>query len=233
MSLGCHFLDGCYDEFRHNTKRWPSTYALTMNSAANSELCHHTAKGFSTDNGPHTLADPSSLNPEAAARSGGQLAATNGLRQCKASVFEGGIRVPSFIAWPKMMGGLGGGANRRTGHVTSSLDFMATVNEIIGVPYPKVSWTVDSKSVLPLLDGRCGAFSCTLCLPLSVYVCLQWLSMSVFNGYRCLSPMVIDVSLQWLSMSLSNGYRCLFMSDYLCLPLLCLPLPVYVCLQDV
>lgn len=86
---------------------------------------------FSTDNGPHTLADSNSLNPEAAARSGGQLAATNGLRQCKASVFEGGIRVPGFIAWPAVLGS----THKRTSHVSSSLDFMATVNEILGLEY--------------------------------------------------------------------------------------------------
>lgn len=28
------------------------------------------------------------------------LTATNGLRQCKGSVFEGGIRVPGFVRWP-------------------------------------------------------------------------------------------------------------------------------------
>jgi arylsulfatase A len=111
---------------------------------------HNTMVWFSTDNGPHTLADPASLNPEAAARSGGQLAATNGLRQCKASVFEGGIRVPGFIAWPQALGS----AHKRTAHVSSSLDFMATVNEILGLEYPQPTWTVDSKSLLPLIDGR-------------------------------------------------------------------------------
>eukprot|EP00038_Savillea_parva_P010847 m.193237 g.193237 ORF g.193237 m.193237 type:complete len:584 (-) comp18878_c0_seq1:120-1871(-) len=104
---------------------------------------------FSTDNGPHTLPDSYSLNPQASARSGGQLAATNGLRQCKASVFEGGIRVPGFIVWPARLGT----THRRSTHLTSSLDFMATVNDIVGLPYPRPTWTVDSKSVLPILDG--------------------------------------------------------------------------------
>ena len=31
---------------------------------------------------------------------------------------------------------------------------MATVNEILGIEYPKREWKVDSKSLLPLLDGR-------------------------------------------------------------------------------
>ena len=105
---------------------------------------------FATDNGPHTVADPASLNPESSARSGGQLAATNGLRQCKASVFEGGIRVPGFIHYPKLLGA----ASKRTSHVASSLDFFATVSEILGVPHPRPEWRLDSKSLLPLLDGR-------------------------------------------------------------------------------
>ena len=110
---------------------------------------------FTTDNGPHTLADHYSLDPQASARSGGQLCATNGLRQCKASVFEGGIRVPSFIHWPMGITTFEGGA--RTSYVASSLDFMATVNDILNLRYPEPTWTVDSKSLLPLLQGKLGA----------------------------------------------------------------------------
>lgn len=47
-----------------------------------------------------------------------------------------------------------GGVHRRTSHVTSSLDLMATLNDILGLDYPNPHWTVDSKSLLPLLDGR-------------------------------------------------------------------------------
>lgn len=104
---------------------------------------------FSTDNGPHTIADKASLNPLASARSGGQLAATNGLRQCKASVFEGGIRVPGFIVWPALLGKSHG----RSSHLSSSLDFMATVTDILGLSYPQPTWALDSKSLLPILNG--------------------------------------------------------------------------------
>ena len=55
-------------------------------NTASSKFENNTMVWFTTDNGPHTLKDRYSLNPEAAARSGGQLCATNGLRQCKASV---------------------------------------------------------------------------------------------------------------------------------------------------
>lgn len=44
--------------------------------------------------------------------------------------------------------------HKRTTYLASSLDFMATVSEILGVEYPRPEWTVDSKSLLPLLDGR-------------------------------------------------------------------------------
>lgn len=70
---------------------------------------------------------------------------------CHSSVFEGGIRVPGFIAWPGLMGPTHMG---HTSYVASSLDFMATVNDILGLEYPKPGWKVDSKSLLPLLDGR-------------------------------------------------------------------------------
>ena len=115
---------------------------------------NNTMVWFTTDNGPHTLKDPYSLRPEAAARSGGQLCATNGLRQCKASVFEGGIRVPSFVHWPLGITRFSAGA--RTSYVASSLDFMATVNDVLGLEYPEPTWTVDSKSLLPLLRGELG-----------------------------------------------------------------------------
>lgn len=47
-----------------------------------------------------------------------------------------------------------GEEHKRTAHISSSLDFFATVSEILGVPHPKPRWRMDSKSLLPLLDGR-------------------------------------------------------------------------------
>ena len=58
--------------------------------------------------------------------------------------------MPGFISWPALLGS----KHQESWHVTSSLDFMATVNDILGIPYPKPNFTVDSKSLLPLLDGR-------------------------------------------------------------------------------
>merc|ERR1711937_230703 len=49
---------------------------------------------YTHDNGAHTSKRPS-----------GQLSASNGLRQCKASVFEGGIRVGGFVHWPQVIQG--------------------------------------------------------------------------------------------------------------------------------
>ena len=47
-----------------------------------------------------------------------------------------------------------GSTHKRTSHISSSLDLMATLNDILGLEYPNPQWTVDSKSLLPLLDGR-------------------------------------------------------------------------------
>jgi len=92
---------------------------------------------FTTDNGPHTKNRPS-----------GQSSATNGLRQCKASVFEGGIRVPGFIHWPGVIE-----QHVVTDHAAVTSDFMPTVLDLIGLLHPRPNWAADGMSLLPLLTG--------------------------------------------------------------------------------
>merc|ERR1712048_1127715 len=70
---------------------------------------------FTADNGPHTKG-----------RVSGQNSATNGLRQCKASVFEGGIRVPGFIHWPGVIQ-----KHSVTDHAAVTSDFMPTVLDLL------------------------------------------------------------------------------------------------------
>lgn len=71
-------------------------------------------------------------------------------------------------------------------HVSSSLDFMATVNEILGLAYPNASFTVDSKSLLPLLDGRLPVWDPLLLLWLWIWLWLQgWLTADLVKIRNC------------------------------------------------
>lgn len=54
-------------------------------------ISENTMLWYTADNGPHT---------EARDRNQNGCSATNGLRQCKASIYEGGIRVPGILEWP-------------------------------------------------------------------------------------------------------------------------------------
>lgn len=72
----------------------------------------------------------------------------DGLRGWKATMFEGGHRVPFIVRWP---GGLKGRGRREAGMITLE-DFFATVADILGKPLPV--GTVDSVSFLPQLKGQ-------------------------------------------------------------------------------
>lgn len=89
------------------------------------------------DNGAHTAGRPS-----------GQNSASNGLRQCKASLFEGGIRVGGFVQWPQSIK-----KHVSTTHAAVTNDFLPTVLELIGVRHPNPDWYSDGMSLLPLLKG--------------------------------------------------------------------------------
>ena len=101
---------------------------------------------YFADNGPH----PGKFGDGAGGIKDVQTA-TNGLRQCKASVFEGGIRVPGFVSWP--------GVITQNGAVDVPVfvpDIFPTVLELMGATYPEPSWPVDGESILGLLRAGAG-----------------------------------------------------------------------------
>lgn len=93
---------------------------------------------FTADNGPHPGSDLEDVR-----------SATNGLRQCKASLFEGGIRVPGIIEWPSVIRG-----HRETWQPTAVMDFLPTLLDITGVKHPHPEWAADGESILPLIRGE-------------------------------------------------------------------------------
>ena len=90
---------------------------------------------FSSDNGPAGV--------------GQELPGTaTGLRGRKSSLFEGGLRVPSVLAWPA---GLQAGG--RTDAPAVSSDILPTVLEAAGI-MPPPRRPLDGESLLPLLRGQ-------------------------------------------------------------------------------
>jgi arylsulfatase A len=72
-----------------------------------------------------------------------------GLRGIKGSVYENGIRVPSFIRWP------GGGvpAGGKEDRIAAHIDLMPTILDACGVSTPK-GVAMDGRSLMPLLAGK-------------------------------------------------------------------------------
>ncbi|MHC4250627.1 MAG: sulfatase [Planctomycetota bacterium] len=80
---------------------------------------------------------------------GGAHVTTNRpLKGAKGSLFEGGIRVPTFMRWP---GKIEPGSQCDT--PITSVDFMPTFAELAGARLP-TSQPVDGTSIVPLLTGR-------------------------------------------------------------------------------
>ena len=80
--------------------------------------------------------------------------ATNGLRQCKASIFEGGIHVPGLVSWPRVIT-----TNAHTSQPVYAPDVLPTLLELWGVSHPHPEWATDGESILPLLKGGDAAWT--------------------------------------------------------------------------
>lgn len=75
-------------------------------------------------------------------------AGTGGLRGHKNVLYEGGIRVPSAVAWPGTIP-----AGQVRSEPVASADFLPTLADILGIPETALARPMDGRSVLPLLKG--------------------------------------------------------------------------------
>lgn len=75
---------------------------------------------------------------------------TGGLRGYKASVYEGGLRVPGIIEWPAVV------KPRVTRYPACTTDLFATVADILGLPSSVFVQPVDGTSLKTLLSGEIG-----------------------------------------------------------------------------
>ena len=73
-----------------------------------------------------------------------------GLRGNKGSVWEGGLRVPGIIEWPKRI------RPRVTGYPASTMDIFPTIGRILDLPKSVFGSIVDGQDLTPLLEKEIG-----------------------------------------------------------------------------
>ena len=101
-------------------------------------VTNRTAVFFTADNGPHQGAERTDIHWSTAF-----------LRQCKASIFEGGLRVPGILKYPALIRGQGP-LNVTTPVQTT--DFLPTIMELLGgVASDNPTWPLDGASLLPVV----------------------------------------------------------------------------------
>jgi arylsulfatase A-like enzyme len=76
---------------------------------------------------------------------------TGGLRDFKGSLYEGGIRVPSIIEWPKI---INKSRVRKTSFPAGAVDVFPTIAEIVGLPKSSYIIPQDGISLLALLKNK-------------------------------------------------------------------------------
>ncbi len=72
---------------------------------------------------------------------------TAGLRGQKGAVYEGGVRVPFFLRWPKRVE-----AGRKVETIAAHIDIYPTLTDLCGVQRPE-SRSLDGRSLRPLLES--------------------------------------------------------------------------------
>lgn len=107
---------------------------------------------FTTDNGPEVNCPPLGICAGTEARPLEGPGSTGPFRGRKRDVFEGGHRVPALVSWPSVVKG----PPRESWDFVTTMDFLPTVMEILGVerPLDQQSWAMDGRSILPLLKGE-------------------------------------------------------------------------------
>lgn len=107
------------------------------------DLADNTILIFMTDNGTYMGAVFEGVDSQA-------LEGFNaGMRGRKASIYDGGHRVPFFIRWPA--GGLDEGRDIDT--LSVHVDLFPTLAELCGIPMPD-DRVMDGRSLVPLLEGE-------------------------------------------------------------------------------
>ena len=94
---------------------------------------------YCSDNGPEGRTSHSSTD----------RGSSGGLRGRKRSLFEGGVRVPGILEWPRRVG-----AGRASDMPASTCDYFPTIAEVLGLDVPGDGRPIDGVSLLPLIAGE-------------------------------------------------------------------------------
>jgi arylsulfatase A-like enzyme len=76
---------------------------------------------------------------------------TGGLRDYKGSMYEGGLRVPAIIEWPKVIT-----KSRITKYPAGAVDIFPTIAQAVGLPASSMLQPQDGVSLVPLLTKEIG-----------------------------------------------------------------------------
>ena len=115
------------------------------------EVADDTMLFYCSDNGPEGRAPHGKVD----------RGSSGGLRGRKRSLFEGGLRVPGILEWPRRVA-----AGRVTNMPASTCDYFSTIAAALGEDAPAGRRPIDGVSLLPLIDGDTGrrgrpiAFQC-------------------------------------------------------------------------
>lgn len=129
------------------------TVGQVMGALDKSEASTNTILIVTSDNGSFMYrieenAEDHIQNPKTQGFNSGNHAANGPLRGTKADIWEAGHRVPFFAKWPKRIK-----AGSRCDSLTCHTDLLATVAEVAGIEFDKMS-AEDSFSILGLLRGN-------------------------------------------------------------------------------
>ncbi len=111
-------------------------------------VADNTMLWFCSDNGPEGRSPDKGTN----------RGVTGGLRGRKSSLFSGGVNVPGLLEWP---------GHAQPGRVVdlscSTLDYFATVQEVVGYRMPGKPRPMDGISLIPLIAGKMTSRPVPIC----------------------------------------------------------------------
>lgn len=152
----------CHETLLLTPQELDSSVGAVLDALQRLGYYDNTLTWFTTDNGPEVNCPPvgrcgsgknGQIPPGTLHRPDcGGAGSAGPLRGRKRDVWEGGHRVPGIISWPAVVGN----ASRVSWDPVITMDYLATIMDVLGVPRPaeQADWAFDGVSVLPLLRGE-------------------------------------------------------------------------------